>query len=85
MGSRHGYDCERYFGFTSWGKNKGQIGRPAPRPGFGFRADLGEIPALDEMSGHVSSRLPVDHRGDVVPGHSGSRVSVYEVWESRDR
>lgn len=42
--------------------------------------DLGEVPALDEVSGNVSRCPSMNHRGDVVPGHSGSRVPVDEIW-----
>lgn len=42
-------------------------------------SDLGEVPALDKVPGCVSSCAAVNHGGDVVPGHSGSRVSVDEV------
>lgn len=40
---------------------------------------LGEVPALNEVSGHVAGGSAVNHRGDVVPGHSGSLVPVDEV------
>ena len=98
MGSRYGYDRERYLGFISWGRhtqgrgfNTGhsqhgsQRTRVTPNTGVNgsVTSDLGEVPALDEVSGHVSSRLPVDHRGDVVPRHPGSRVSVYEICSRR--
>lgn len=40
---------------------------------------LREVPALNEVSGHIPSRSAVNHRGDVMPRHSGSGVSVDEV------
>lgn len=44
---------------------------------------LGEVPALDEVSGHVASGSAVNRRGDVVPGHPGSGVPVDEVCADR--
>lgn len=41
--------------------------------------DLREVPALDEVTRHVASRLPVDCGGNVVPRHPGSGVSVNEI------
>lgn len=48
-------------------------------------SDLGEVPPLDEVSRHVSSCFPMNHWGDVVPRHSGSCVSVYEVYDGRGK
>lgn len=45
--------------------------------------DLGEVPALDEVSSHVPGGSAVNRRGDVVPGHPGGRVPVDEVCAGR--
>lgn len=38
-----------------------------------------EVPALDEVTCHITSRLPVDCRGNVMPGHPGRGVPVNEI------
>lgn len=43
-------------------------------------SDLAEVPALDEVSGHIPGSLPMNHGGDVMPRHPGVGVSVNEVW-----
>lgn len=42
-------------------------------------SDLGKVPALYKMACDVSCRFPMNHRADVMPGHSGSRVSVDKI------
>lgn len=53
---------------------------------------LGEVPALDEVSGDITRRFAMHHGGDVVPGHPRGGVSVNEVygtgkhvWTSSDK
>lgn len=41
---------------------------------------LGEVPALDEMSGNITRSFAVHHRGDVMPGHPRGGVSINEVY-----
>lgn len=52
---------------------------------------LGEVPALDEVPGHVARCFAMHHGGDVMPGHPRGGVSVNEVcgtgkhiWMSSD-
>lgn len=40
---------------------------------------LCEVPALDEVTCHVTSCLPMDRGGNVMPGHPRRRVSINEV------
>lgn len=40
---------------------------------------LCEVPALDEVTGHITSRLPVDHTANVMPWHPGGGVPVNEI------
>lgn len=53
---------------------------------------LGEVPALDEVSGDVTRSFAMHHGGDVMPGHPRGGVSVNEVcgtgkhvWASSDK
>lgn len=53
---------------------------------------LGEVPALDEVSGDISCCFAMHHGGDVMPGHPRGGVSVDEVcrigkhvWTSKER
>lgn len=43
---------------------------------------LGEVPALDEVSGNIACCFAMYHRGDVVPGHPWGGVSVNEVYRT---
>lgn len=43
---------------------------------FIIDAYLGEIPVLDEMARHILHGLSLHLHGNIVPGHSGLRVSV---------
>lgn len=41
---------------------------------------LGEVPALDEVSGDITGRFAMHHGRDVMPGHPRGGVSVNEVY-----
>lgn len=63
-----------------------KLPKVSPSVNLWFRSgteDLGEVPALDEVSGHVPGGSAVNRRGDVVPGHPGGRVPVDEVCADR--
>ena len=46
--------------------------------------NLGKVPALDEVAGHIASRLAVHHSADVVPRHAGGRRPVNEICNTQD-
>ena len=46
--------------------------------------NLGEVPALDEVSAHIAGGLAVDHGSYVMPRHPGGRVAVDDIWAVLD-
>ena len=56
---------------------------PTSSTSAGGSEHLGEVPALDEVSGQVPGRWAMDNHPNIPPRHAGCGLSVNEIWGSQ--
>ena len=47
-------------------------------------SDLGKVPALDEVAGHIPGSFAVECSRQVTPRHTGHLSAVNVVWGTKD-